>query len=195
MSLFATKHPPISEVAWPDQSLGRNITLAFAGAMLLWASAKISIPLAPKTLFPIPINFQSLVVLVLGTTYGWRLGGSTLLLYFMLGALGLPVFPQGGGISHLWTAPTAGQLYGFFFAAVFVGWLAQLGLDRSGLRLFPAMLAGQAVIYLWGVLWLASFVGVDIAIAIGFKPVVVADVLKCAVGAQIITMAWTALKS
>ncbi len=163
--------------------------------MLLWASAKISIPLAPKTLFPIPITFQSLVVLMLGTAYGWRLGGSTLLLYFVLGALNLPVFPQGGGAYHLWSAPTAGQLYGLFFAAVLMGWLAQLGFDRSGGWLFLAMLAGQAMIYLWGVLWLASFVGIDIALAIGFKPVVVADILKCAVGAQLISMAWTALKS
>ena len=118
-----------------------------------------------------------------------------MLLYFSLGALNLPVFAQGGGIHHLWTAPTAGYLYGFFFAAIFMGWLARLGIDRSGARLFPAMLAGHAIIYLWGLMWLASFVGMDAAIAIGLKPFIVADVLKCAVGAQIITMTWTVLKS
>lgn len=193
MSLFAPKFPPMSAIVWPDMSLLRNIVLALGGVLLLALSAKFSFPLAPKSLFPVSVTLQTLVVLVLGTVFGWRLAGATLLLYFSLGALGLPVFAQGGGIHHLWTTPTAGYLYGFFFAAVFMGWMAELGLDRSGAQLFPAMLAGHAIIYLWGVVWLASYVGMDAAFAIGFKPFVVADILKCAVGAQIIPMAWRAL--
>lgn len=195
MSLFAPKFPAMSEVVWPDQSLIRNIALALGGVLLLAASAKFSFPLAPKSLFPVSVTLQTLVVLVLGTSYGWRLGGATLLLYFSLGALDLPVFAQGGGIQHLWTTPSAGYLYGFLFAAILMGWLAQHGLDRSGTRLFPAMLAGHAMIYLWGVVWLASFVGMDAAFTIGFKPFVVADILKCAVGAQLVPMAWRALNS
>lgn len=195
MSLFATKHPPIAAVAWPDHSVTRNIVLSLGGALLLALSAKLPIPLAPTSLFPVPVTLQTLVVLVLGTAFGWRLGGATILLYFSLGALGLPVFAQGGGIHHLWTAPTAGYLHGFFFAALLMGWLAELGLDRSGTRLFPAMLAGHVVIYLFGLMWLASYVGMNAAFTIGFKPFVLADILKCALGAQLLPMAWRALKT
>ncbi len=173
----------------------RNIVLALGGALLLALSTKISIPLAPKNLFPVPVTLQTLVALALGTAYGWRLGGATILLYYSLGVLGLPVFAQGGGIHHLWNAPTAGYLHDFFFAALLMGWLAELGFDRTGTRLFPAMLAGHAVIYLFGLMWLASFVGMDAAFAIGFKPFALADVLKCALGAQLFPLAWNALKT
>ncbi len=195
MSAFATKHLPISNVLWPDHSLLRNVVLCLGGALLLALSAKLSIPLAPKAVFPVPVTLQTLVVLSLGTAFGWLLGGATILLYYSLGALGLPVFAQGGGIHHLWFAPTAGYLHSYFFAALLMGWLAERGFDRSGARLFPAMLAGHAVIYLFGLMWLASFVGMDAAFVIGFKPFVLADILKSALGAQLFPLAWNALKT
>ncbi|MEM8648502.1 MAG: biotin transporter BioY, partial [Pseudomonadota bacterium] len=149
---------------------------------------------APKSLFPVPVTLQTLVALAVGTAFGWRLGAATILLYFSLGALGLPVFAQGSGIHNLWTAPTAGYLHGFLFGAVLMGWFASLGLDRSAAKLFPAMLAGHAVIYFFGLMWLASYVGMNAALAIGFKPFVIADILKCALGAQLFPLAWKALK-
>ncbi len=194
MSLLASKQPPIADVAWPDHSLLRAIILVFAGALVLAISSKLSIPMAPKSLFPVPVTLQTLVALAVGTAYGWRLGGATVLLYFSLGAMGLPVFAQGGGLHHLWTAPTAGYLHGFLFGAVLMGWFASLGLDRSAVKLFPAMLAGHAVIFFFGLMWLASYVGMNAALTIGFKPFVIADILKCALGAQLFPIAWKALK-
>lgn len=194
MSLFASKDIPIADAAWPDHSLLRAIVLAFAGALLLALSSKLSIPLAPKSLFPVPVTPQTLAALAVGTAFGWRLGAATILLYFSLGALGLPVFAQGSGIHNLWTAPTAGYLHGFLLAAILMGWFSNLGLDRSATRLFPAMLAGHAVIYFFGLMWLASYVGMASAVAIGFKPFVLADILKCALGAQLFPMAWKAIK-
>lgn len=195
MSAPLAAYPPIAAALWPNHSLARNIILALGGALLIALSAHLAIPLAPLALFPVPVTLQTLVVIGVGTAFGWRLGGATILLYYSLGALGLPVFAQGGGIQHMWTAPTAGYLHGYLFAAVLMGWLAERGIDRTASRLFLGMLAGHAVLYLFGLMWLASYIGMQSAFAIGFKPFVVADIMKCALGAQLFPLAWKALKT
>lgn len=53
-----------------DNALLRNLILAVAGSLLLWISAKISIPF-----WPVPLTMQTLVVLMIGMAFGARLGG------------------------------------------------------------------------------------------------------------------------
>ena len=65
----------------------RNVILAVAGSLLIWASAKIQVPF-----YPVPMTMQTLVILAIGMAYGWRLGAITVLLYLAEGASGLPVF-------------------------------------------------------------------------------------------------------
>jgi biotin transport system substrate-specific component len=95
--------------------------LAVIGSILLTISAKIQVPF-----WPVPMTMQTLVVLVLGVAYGWRLAGATVLLYLAQGALSLPVFAGGGGLAYM-SGPTGGYLVGFLLAAVAVGWLAERG--------------------------------------------------------------------
>ena len=188
-----TTHPPISMVVWPENTLLRNVILAFAGSILLAISAKVQVPLAPAGLFPVPVTMQTFVVLGLGAAYGWRLAGATLLLYLSQGALGLPVFASGGGMAYL-AGPTAGYLFGFLIAAVAVGWLAERGVDRSPARMFPAMLFGNFLIYVPGLIWLAGYIGMEKAVIAGLQPFVFGDLLKCALAAIVFPAAWSFLK-
>ncbi len=188
MNLLTT-HPPISAAVWPQNNLLRNVVLALAGSLLLAISAKVQVQLAPLTLFPVPITMQTFVVLGLGAAYGWRLAGATLLLYLSEGAMGLPVFANGGGIAYL-AGPTAGYLFGFLIAAVAVGWLAERGMDRSPAKMFPVMLLGNFLIYLPGLLWLAGFIGMEKAVVAGLQPFVFGDLLKCALAAIVFPVAW-----
>ena len=90
--------------------LMRAVLLAVAGSLLLWASAKISVPF-----WPVPMTMQPFVVLGLGAAFGWRLGMATVALYLLEGALGLPVFqgtPEKGiGLAYM-AGPTGGYLAG-----------------------------------------------------------------------------------
>ena len=65
---------------------------AILGSILLAISSKIQIPLTP-----VPVTLQTLVVLVMAMFLGWRAAGAASFLYLAEGAIGLPVFAQGGG--------------------------------------------------------------------------------------------------
>ncbi len=152
--------------------LGTKVALVLAGTALLALSAKVQVPF-----WPVPMTLQTLVVMMIGATYGTRLGGATLIAYLAEGAMGLPVFASGSGLAYL-AGPTGGYLFGFLLAAVAVG----LASDRGWLRgLLPAagvMLAATALIYAPGVLWLSGFLGAEKAIAAGLLPFLPAEALK-----------------
>ena len=122
------------DVLWRDRTLLRNVALIIAGSLLLTLSAKIKVPF-----YPVPMTMQTLAVMLIGFTFGWRLAGAAVLFYLAQGALGLPVFllgtPEKGiGLAYM-MGPTGGYLLGFVLAAVLCGWLAERGWDRCGLWL------------------------------------------------------------
>ena len=182
----------LSALLWPadrEIRLLRGVILALAGTALLTLSAKIKVPF-----YPVPMTFQTLVVLTLAMAYGWRLAGATLLLYMAEGLFGLPVFagtPEKGiGLAYM-VGPTGGYLLGFFLAALLVGWLAERGWDRNVFTTAAAMFLGNVLIYLPGVLWLGQIFGWDKPIVEwGLTPFIWGDLLKLALAAALLPLAW-----
>jgi len=166
----------------------RNVVLVVAGSLLIWLSAKIQIPF-----YPVPLTLQTLVILLIGAAYGWRLGLATVALYLAEGFIGLPVFagtPE-KGIGWLYMAgPTGGYLFGFFLAAGVVGWLAERGFDRNFVTTAMAMVAGNLVIYTSGLIWLQGFIGWEKAVMFGLTPFLYGDLTKLALAAVILPGAW-----
>jgi biotin transport system substrate-specific component len=159
--------------------------LLVIGSLLLAVSAQFKIPL-----YPVPVTGQTLVVLLIGMTYGLRLGGATVAAYLLQGAIGLPVFAGGAyGIATL-MGPTGGYLSGFLVAAIVMGFLAERGMGRSILSTVIAMMIGNAIIYLMGASWLAGFIGPEKALAAGVLPFLYGDALKLAVAAGLMPLAW-----
>jgi biotin transport system substrate-specific component len=181
-------NPPLAAALWPNRSDGftgalRAIVLVVAGTALLALSAKIKLPLPY-----VPMTLQTLVVLLIGAAYGWRLGVITVIAYLAEGAAGLPVFAgPNGGLAPL-VGPTAGYLFGFVAAAFITGWLSERGWDRSVPRLFIAMGIGHIVILATGFAWLAFGVrlGIEKAWLVGVAPFIAASVIKNALGAVLI---------
>ena len=101
--------------------IATNLATVVAGSLLLWASAKISVPITP-----VPVSLQSFAIAVLGAAFGWRIAVSTLLLYIAEGLSGLPVFAYGGGIQYL-MSPSFGFIVGGLPMAFIIG----LAADRS----------------------------------------------------------------
>ena len=164
--------------------------LVVFGSLLLAVSAQFKIPL-----YPVPVTGQTLVVLLIGMTYGPRLGGITLAVYLFEGALGLPVFAGGAAGAAVLMGPTAGYLFGFLLAATAMGYLAERGIGHTVVSTIAAMVIGNCVIYLCGALWLANFIGFGQAIAAGVLPFLYGDALKLVVAAGLMPWAWRAVKS
>ena len=164
--------------------------LVVFGSLLLAVSAQFKIPL-----YPVPATGQTLVVLLIGMTYGPRLGGITLAAYLFEGALGLPVFAGGAAGAAVLMGPTAGYLFGFLLAAIAMGYFAERGLGRTVVSTIAAMVIGNCVIYLCGALWLANFIGFGQAIEAGVLPFLYGDALKLVVAAGLMPWAWRAVKS
>jgi len=172
----------------------KDILLVGAFASLMPLLAGIAIPL-PFT--PVPITGQTFGVLLAGALLGSRRGALAMLVYLAEGLAGLPVFAGG---THAWSpsllgvpviiGPSAGYLFSFPIAAFAVGFLAQRGWDRRFWRAVAMMLAGQAVIYLVGLPWLGSYVGMDQALPLGLLPFFPGDVLKVLLASTLLPSAW-----
>jgi biotin transport system substrate-specific component len=176
-----------------DRSWARQVFLVVTGVALLTLSAKVKIPF-----YPVPITMQSFVVLALGLTYGSRLGAVTVLMYLAVGVLGLPVFagtPEKGiGVAYM-IGPTGGYLLGFIVAAATTGYLAERGWDRKVLLTFAAMLVGNIVIYLPGLIWLGNIVGWDKPVLEwGLTPFLAGDLAKIVLAMIVIPATWKLVK-
>lgn len=193
-SAVPTAATPTTLVAslWPSRAgtgaaLLRAALLAVLGSALLALSAKVQVP------GPVPMTLQTLVVLVIGAAYGWRLGGATVLLYLAEGFSGLPVFAGAAAGPAYFAGPTGGFLLGFAAAAVAVGFLAERGWNGSLARIVALMALGHAVIFVFGLAWLATLVGPAKAWALGAAPFALPTLLKTALAAALLQAAWRGL--
>jgi biotin transport system substrate-specific component len=167
----------------------RHIALIAAGALLIYLSARVVIPIAGN---PVPITGQTFGVLLVGGALGFRRGLTSVLLYVLLGVIGLPFFAEGrSGLAIVFGA-SGGYLIGFILAGAVVGRLAELGWDRHIAGAIGAMAVGNALIYVIGVPWLAIITGADgaKAISVGLVPFLVGDVLKLLLAAVVFPAAW-----
>jgi biotin transport system substrate-specific component len=162
-------------LALADATLTTKVALVAVGTLVLALSAWIKIPM-----IPVPMTMQTYVVLVIGALCGWRLAAATVAAYLAEGFIGLPVFTNWGAGPAYFFGPTGGYLIGFLAAAVLVGVLAERGGTRDMLRATFTLLLGHALIFCFGVAWLASAAGWSKAIAIGLAPFWLATVLKTA---------------
>jgi biotin transport system substrate-specific component len=146
----------------------------------------------------VPVTMQVFVVLALGLALGAKTAAASVLLYLAQGAAGLPVFtgtPEKGiGIAYM-VGPTGGYLLGFLLAAMFVGWLADQGFSSRIWTAALACLAGVALIYIPGVLWLCALFGFKQSIVMaGTWPFIVPDLMKAALAALLIPASWRLVK-
>ena len=167
----------------------RDIVLVITGALFLYLTARISIPVQGS---PVPITGQTFGVLLVGGALGFRRGLLAITLYVLLGVVGLPFFAEGkGGLIVIWGA-TGGYLVGFVVAGAVVGRLTELGWDRHIGGALGAMLIGSVLIYVVGLPWLMVVTGSSPAETIdhGLRPYLVGDAIKLALAAVIFPAAW-----
>jgi len=191
----ASTATPLLGRLWPTfaNSFALKAATVIAGSLLLWASAKVSVPF-----FPVPMTMQVFAVLLLGLGLGAPLAVASVALYLAQGAMGLPVFqgtPEKGiGLLYM-VGPTGGFLAGFLAAALVTGLAADRGLARGPIGATLAGLLGVALIYGLGLAWLGTLLGWDKPIlAYGFWPFILGDLLKVVLAGLLIGGVWRSLE-
>lgn len=159
--------------------------LVIGGSLALTLSAKVQVPF-----WPVPMTMQSMVALLIGMAFGWRLGALTILAYLAEGLGGLPVFAGIAAGPTYFAGPTGGYLLGFVLSGAFAGWAAEHGWGRDLPRAAAVMLMGHVLLFATGVVWLAVLFGWSKALAFGLAPFVLATLLKSGLGAAIVTASW-----
>lgn len=185
----------LSEAVAPAEGAAlwaKRAALVALGVAAVAVAAKIKIPM-----WPVPVTMSTFAVLSIGAAYGPRLGLATVLAYLALGATGVDVFAGSGaeasGLAYM-MGGTGGYLLGYALAAAALGWAARRGWDRSHGRMALAMLIGNAIIYVPGLLWLGQLYGWDQPIlAWGLWPFLIGDALKLALAALLFPLAWRAV--
>ncbi|MEL6425422.1 MAG: biotin transporter BioY, partial [Pseudomonadota bacterium] len=190
-----TRDMTLSRALWNSDSLLRNAVLVVVGIALLTLAAKIKVPVWPS---PIPVTLGTFAVLGIGAAYGARLGLATIMGYMIIGALGFDVFASSSaeknGIAYM-LGGSGGYLLGYVLATLALGWAAERGWDRSILLMAVAMLIGNALIYVPGLLWLHQFAsGWEQTLAWGLNPFLIGDAIKLALAALLLPAAWKAVE-
>ena len=157
-----------------QSKLVKNLFIALIGSILLAISSKIKIPF-----YPVPMTMQTLVVLIIGIGFGWKLGIAAIMLYLFEGIIGLPVFsgtPEKGVGLIYFTGPTMGYLIGFLVAVFFAG---KFNYDNNLFKNFLKLTFATSFIYILGMLWLGGLIGWDKPIfKLGAQPFLLAELFK-----------------
>ncbi|MDR1529746.1 MAG: biotin transporter BioY [Burkholderiales bacterium] len=180
------QHSSLLQAFFPkiDTNLLRKALIVIAGSLALTISAKINLFLGP-----VPFTMQTYVVMVLAVLLGARLASASVILYIAEGLAGLPVFAAGGGIAYLF-APSFGFIIGFLAATMFIGYLTQRGAGRTLLSSFVIMSIGHALLFVFGLAWLAGEFGIEKAYWIGLHPFWLMSVVKTVLAALTVAAAW-----
>ena len=157
----------------------KNLFIALTGTIILSISSKIKIPF-----YPVPMTMQTLVILMIGIVFGWRLGVVTIALYLFEGIIGLPVFsgtPEKGIGLMYFTGPTMGYLIGFLVAVFFAG---KFNYDNNLIKNFLKLTFAISFVYILGLIWLGGLIGWDKPIfKLGAQPFLLAELFKVLIAA------------
>jgi biotin transport system substrate-specific component len=184
----------LTEAFGPSEGTALRIkqaVMVILGMAALALTAKIQVFMPGN---PVPITLTTFGVLTIGAAYGARLGAITILGYLALGAMGMDVFAgssaEKAGLVYM-MGGTGGYLVGYVLAAAALGVAARKGWDRSVVMMAVAMLVGNALIYVPGLLWLNQFAsGWEQTFAWGITPFLIGDALKLGLAAMLVPGLW-----
>jgi len=133
---------------------------------------------------PVPISLGLLGIYFVVSILGMKLGTLSVVIYILLGLVGVPVFTGFTAGPGKLLGPTGGYIIGYIFMAPICGFFV----DRFSKKLplyVLGMLLGTAVCYLFGTIWLkfqANYTFLQ-ALAMGVLPYIPLDIIKLIIAA------------
>jgi biotin transport system substrate-specific component len=158
------------------------VSALFAAIIAVLAQVSVPIPFSP-----VPITGQTLGVFLTGAILGGRLGAVSLVVYLLLGAIGIPVFAQGRGGLPVIAGPSGGFLLGFVLGVYLLGKIVETAPRVTYWRLVVGMALCMVTYYLVGTVQLALVAQLtpSKALMLGVVPFLPLDLVKLFVGASL----------
>ena len=158
----------------------RNMVYIAMFAVLISICSWISIPSA------VPFTMQTFGIFLAVAVLGGKRGSLAVLVYLLLGLVGVPVFAGfSGGIGCL-VGTTGGYIVGFQLTAL-VMWAMEAMLGKKNWVLFLSMVLGTAACYAFGTVWFmyvyartTGAIGLGTALGWCVIPYIIPDLLKAA---------------
>ena len=154
----------------------KHLALTGLMAAVICILGPISLPIP---ISPVPVSLGFFAVYLTVYILGMKMGSASVLIYVLLGFVGLPVFTGfSGGIGKV-LGPTGGYIIGYLFMAPIMGFFIDKWKTNYVLTIL-GMVLGTAVCYLFVTLWLAYQGGMSFsaALAAGVLPFIPADIAK-----------------
>lgn len=143
------------------------------GTFLIALTAQVAIPLEP-----VPISLATCGVMLVALTFERKAAIQAIAAYLGLGVLGAPVFANFRAGLPVLLGPTGGYLVGYLMAVIVMSGLKTYFRNDKFFTIALNCLIGTLVIYVFGLMWLSRFLGVDKAIATGLMPFIIPGCLK-----------------
>ena len=162
-----------------------DLTYMAVGAALTAVCSWISIPST------VPFTLQTFAVFCVLSLLGGKRGTVSIVIYILLGAVGMPVFAGFTGGIGILLGTTGGYIIGFIFMALLF-WLAEHFFGNALPVRIVSMLAGLLVCYAFGTGWFlwvyarqSGAVGIGTALSWCVLPFILPDLAKMALAVGI----------
>ena len=157
----------------PSERLHALILIAVMSAALCVLSPW-SVPVGP-----VPVSLATLAIYLTVYLLGWRKGSLSVLIYLLIGLVGLPVFSGFTAGPGRLLGPTGGYLAGYLFLALISGLVIQR-FRASRFLCVLGLVLGTVSLYVLGTAWLARLMRISLAEAVsaGVFPFLPGDILK-----------------
>jgi biotin transport system substrate-specific component len=169
-----------------------DIALVVSGAIFTGLLAQVTVPI-----WPVPVTGQTLAVLLVGSSLGALRGTLSLVLYAVLGIVGVPVFSGWSSGLGVVGGFTGGYIIGFIFSAALIGWIAQREWDHKIWRALLSATAGTVVTFIFGLVWLWIALGragypndFNTVMKDGLTPFIVGGIVKALIAGLVIGGSW-----
>lgn len=156
--LIGARNPSLMDALFPSLTTPQRALLALAAVIALAVCGKLYFYLPDN---PVPITFQTAGVLAMGGFLGLRWGSLAIIVYYLLGTVGAPMFANpdlswdfNRGYDAI-KGVTGGYLIGFLTAVPIIGFMSERGWIRA--KSLWAMLLGNIWVYVPALIWLSVF--------------------------------------
>lgn len=152
----------------------KDLVLTALMAAVISVLAPLAIPLGGG----VPISLATFAVMLAGAVLGPKFGTLSVLIYLLLGSIGIPVFANYEAGFQCVVGMTGGYLIGYLPLAWFTGFIHEKHPTRGGL--IAGMLMGEAVLYVLGTIWFCIYtqMGFLAALAVCVIPFIPGDIIK-----------------
>src|SRR3989344_4649866 len=176
------------ELMFRNRNIFLDTFMILASVAFLGVMANIQIPL-----WPVPITMQTFGVFAIAFFFGSRKGFLSILAYVLAGLVGFGVFAGHSSGMKVLLGPSGGYIIGFLFMAFFVGLMIENGYGRSRKNILMCMLAGEVILYVFGLAGLWYYLGSVPFLKVlqfGLFPFIIGDTIKAMAAVGIFPYLW-----